>query len=138
MNEGSNKPLILIVDDMSAVATLTQDTVAQLGYDAAVRPNATTAIAFVGNNDADLIMIEVDLADSLFSGIETAKLIQSRKDIPIVFITAHDDIKIFRDADFNSQIYVILKPYDNRELKMQIEVALYNREIASKPPVIVF
>ncbi len=138
MNDANDKPLILLVDDMTAVASLTQETIEELGYEAAVRQNATTAIAFVGNHDVDLIMIDVDLADSLFSGIQTAKLIQSKKDIPIVFITAHDEIKSFRKADFNSPIYVMLKPYDTRQLKMQIEVALYNREIAEKPPVIVF
>jgi two-component system catabolic regulation response regulator CreB len=138
MTEDSQKPLILIVDDVPTIATLTQETVEQLGFATAVRKNATTGLAFVGNNDVDLILLDVELEDSLYNGLETAKLIQSRKDIPIIFLTGDDNIEVFRKADFCSPIYVLMKPYDPKQLKIQIEVALYNREIAHKPPVIVF
>lgn len=136
MTEDRKQPLVLIVDDVKMLAGYTQHVVENFGFKTAVRYNATTAIAFVGNNDVDLILLDVELQDSLLNGIDTARLIQGKRDIPIIFITGHEDIDVFRSAEFSAPIYVLLKPYEPKQLKISIETAIFNREITNRSPII--
>lgn len=123
---------VLIVDDSPIVAKLTQKNVEKLGYEVAVRENSTRAISYVGNHKIDIILMDIELMDSLYDGIQTAKLIRTRFNIPVIFITGHDDIKVFEKGNIEIPFDVVVKPYDIKQLKMQMEVALYNSKIESK------
>lgn len=124
-----NKPLILIVDDSATMAKLTAKNVEGLGYNVEVRENSTRAISYVGNHKVDLILMDIELMDSRFDGIQTAKLIRTKYNIPVVFLTAHDDAKIFEEANIKTAFDVIVKPYDPKHLKMHIDVAIYNNNL---------
>lgn len=128
----AEKYKVLVVDDSPVMAKLTAKNVESLGYEAAVRSNSTLAFSYVGNNKADLILMDVELMGSRYDGIRTAKAIRAKFNIPVVFITGHDDAKIFEEANLDSSFDVLMKPYDLRQLKMQMEVAIYNNRIERK------
>ena len=127
-----NKPVILIVDDSPTMAQINQNAVESFGkYTVVVRENSTRAISYVGNNKVDLILMDIELADSKYDGIETARLIMSKYFIPIVFVTSIDNPDVFRRANLSGFFDVIIKPYDNKMLLMHIEIALQNNRTES-------
>lgn len=127
------KPVILIVDDSPTMAQITFNAVTSFdAYEVVVRENSTRAISYVGNNHVDLILMDIELADSKYDGIETARLIMAKYHIPIVFVTSIDNPEVFSHANLSSFFDVLIKPYDNKMLKMHIEIALQNNRTESK------
>lgn len=123
------KPKILIVDDTPLMAKITQKTVESFGYETEIRENSTRAISYVGNNDVDVILMDIELNNSVYDGISTCKVIKSKYNIPIIFITGHENAKIFQDSQMTCGFDVLIKPYDEKMLKMHIDIALMNAQI---------
>ncbi len=122
-------PKILIVDDTPLMAKLTQKAVQSFGYDTEIRKNSTRAVAYVGNNDVDVILMDIELANSLYDGIETSKVIKSKYSIPIIFLTGHENAAIFKEAGLDCNFDVLIKPFDNKMLKMHIDIAIQNSSV---------
>jgi CheY-like chemotaxis protein len=61
--------------------------------------------------------------------IEAAKQIRSRFNIPVVYLTAYSDEKILNRAKLTEPFGYIIKPFKERELKMNIEIALYKHKM---------
>ncbi len=68
--------------------------------------------------------MDVRLAGAV-DGIEAAAAIRRECDVPVVFLTGHSDSDTFQGATQADACGYILKPYGDRELKIQIEMALY-------------
>ena len=62
-------------------------------------------------------------------GIEASKRIKEKLDIPIIFLTAYSDNEYIDRAKVTRPFGYILKPFQEREIKAAIEVALYNKFI---------
>ncbi len=58
-------------------------------------------------------------------GIETAKVINSRFDIPVIYLTAHGENKIFERAKTTEPLGYIVKPFNKEDLQKAIEIGLY-------------
>lgn len=82
------------------------------------------ALERAGTDRPDLILMDILLAGQM-DGIEAAKQIQSNLDIPIVFVTAYDDQEKLDRAKLLNPAGYILKPYNDRQIKVSIEMALY-------------
>ena len=129
----AKKPVILIVDDSPTMAQITSNAVTSFdAYEIVVRENSTRAISYVGNHQVDLILMDIELADSRYDGIETARLIMAKYFIPIVFVTSIDNPEVFSQANLSSFFDVLIKPYDNKMLRMHIEIALQNNKTESR------
>jgi signal transduction histidine kinase len=68
--------------------------------------------------------MDIRLSGSL-DGIETAERMRRTHDIPVVYVTAHSDPDTITKALGTNPFGYILKPFIDRELKTQIEIALY-------------
>lgn len=123
---------VLIVEDSPIMGKLTTKNLETLGYETAVRKNSAEAIAYIGNNHTDMILMDIELMGSKMDGIQIARTIRSKYNIPIIFLTSHEDVKIFQDGNIASLIDVVLKPYDLRNLKMQMEISFYNNQLEKK------
>jgi PAS domain S-box-containing protein len=62
-------------------------------------------------------------------GIETARQIRSRFNIPVVYLTAYSDEKILERAKITEPFGYIIKPFNERELRINIEIALYKHKM---------
>lgn len=123
------KKRVLVVDDSAIMGKLTCKNVESLGYEVDLRANSTAAISYIGNNKTDIILMDIELADSRMDGIETAKMIRRKFQIPVIFITGHEDASIFKEANLNTIFDVVMKPYDIKQLRMQMEVAIFKNKI---------
>jgi len=65
-------------------------------------------------------------------GIEAAKKIHSCFNIPVVYLTAYSDQKVLERAKITEPYGYILKPFRERELQINIEIALYRHEMEKK------
>ncbi len=116
---------ILIVEDEDIVASEIQSVLTYLGYSLIERAvSGEEAIANVENCLPDLVLMDIMLQGEI-DGIQTAKLIHKRWDLPIVYLTAHDDESTLQQAKVSDPFGYILKPFKQRELHIAIEMALY-------------
>jgi len=73
----------------------------------------------------DLILMDINIEGSK-DGIQTAKEILSRWNIPIVFMSAYNDKETIREVLSISLYGFISKPFDERELFIACELAFEN------------
>src|SRR5262245_1306306 len=122
-------PSVLVVEDESIVVQDIRQTLTACGYGPLnIAASAEEAIARASELCPDVVLMDIRIKGSL-DGLETAKLLQQRFDVPIVYVTANDDVAtIERARETHPQAYV-LKPVKAAELRAAIEVALYNHEV---------
>ena len=74
------------------------------------------------NKTPDLIIIDIILKGKM-DGYQVAEIINSKKDIPFIFLTGKAD----KIKDFKASGY-LNKPFNDKELKNSIEIVLYKHE----------
>ena len=62
-------------------------------------------------------------------GVETASELRSRFQLPVVFLTAYAEGGTLQRAKFSEPYGYILKPVEDRELEIVIEMALYKSQV---------
>ena len=119
------KASILIVEDEAIVAADLADKLERAGYAiSGTVSQGEHAVRMVKQNRPDLILMDIRLAGPL-DGIEVAESLKSSTDVPVVFLTAHSDDETIRRAGLTDPFGYILKPFVERDLTTQIEIALY-------------
>jgi PAS domain S-box-containing protein len=123
---------ILVVEDEIIVAKSIQERLNRLGYNVpAVVSSGSGAIKESEKNHPDLILMDIKLEGDM-DGIEAAEQIRSRYDIPIVYLTAYADEEILQRAKITEPYGYIVKPFEERELQANIEIALYKHKMENK------
>lgn len=122
------KPVILIVEDEAIVAMDLQQRLGELGYDVAgTVSTAEDAVGKAVQLRPSLVLMDVAL-QTQNDGIEAAKRIRAKVDVPIVYLTAHADVATLERAKSTEPGGYVVKPYNERELHATIEIALYRHE----------
>jgi two-component system, response regulator PdtaR len=120
------KARILVVEDELIVAENLRVTLGGMGYDVPQTACCSEeAIRFVEERPPDLILMDIRLEGSEFDGVETARRIRGRYDIPVVFLTAYADDETLERVKVTEPFAYILKPFNERELYSAIELALH-------------
>ena len=89
---------ILVVEDELLAGSRIASKLANFGYEVTgVLPHGDKAISHVKENNVDLILLAIDLKGKT-GGIETAKEIQKRFSVPVVYLTANADEAILHKA----------------------------------------
>jgi PAS domain S-box-containing protein len=123
-----SKAVILIVEDETIVAADLEIKLKQLGYEVAgIASQGREAVEMAMRRKPQLVLMDIQLEGSM-DGIETAREINSRHDVPIVYLTAHSDPATLSRAKLSGPFGYILKPFDERELVTQIELAFYKHQ----------
>lgn len=125
------KKQILIVEDERLEAEDIKTSAQKLGY-------AVSGITFSGKAAVkkaeemrpDLVLMDIVLRGEM-DGIEAASIINSRLDIPVVYLTAYSDKKMLERAKATEPFGYILKPFEDKELKTTIEMALHNHKMGN-------
>ncbi|MBT3880835.1 MAG: response regulator [Candidatus Scalindua sp.] len=124
-----SKTKILIVEDELITAKAIRRSLNRLGYD--VLDNVASgeeAIQIISKVRPDLILMDIIL-DGKMDGIETASEIKNRFNIPLVYLTAHADNATLERAKITEPYSYILKPFEERELHIAIEIAFYKHKM---------
>jgi CheY-like chemotaxis protein len=123
-----SKTTILIVEDETLVAENLSGRLANLGYEVAgIAAGAEQAIALAGRLRPNLVLMDIWL-EGPTDGIEAAEVIRQQHDIPVIYLTAHSDPATLARAKVSGPFGYILKPFEQRELATQIELALYKHQ----------
>ena len=123
------KKSILIVEDEQISAIDLKDTLLSLGYRVTgIASSGERAIEMVEKEVPDLILMDIRLSGRI-SGIQAAEQILSRHSIPVIYATAHADRELIDQAKRTRPYGYIIKPYDERSIRTDIEIALYKFEM---------
>jgi PAS domain S-box-containing protein len=126
------KNKIMVVEDESIVAEHIRRSLLNMGYSVtSVVSSGPSAIKDAEDKSPDLVLMDIVL-DGEMDGIETAKLIRSRFNIPIVFLTAFSDENILQRAKITEPFGYVIKPFNDTDLRINIELALHNHKMEKK------
>lgn len=120
---------ILVVEDEAITAKDIQGTLQDLGY--AVCGLASSGAEALQKTEAerpDLVLMDIVLQGEM-DGIEAARQIRANWDIPVVYLTAHSDIDTIHRASITEPYGYIIKPFNDRELHSNVEIALYKNRM---------
>ncbi|MCX6993380.1 MAG: response regulator [Kiritimatiellaeota bacterium] len=123
---------ILIVEDESIVAKDIQNSLTGMGYTVAgIVAFGEEAVERVGALKPDLILMDVMLKGAI-DGIEAAERIRREHSVPVIYLTAYTDDDTLRRAKVTEAFGYLLKPFEDRELRTTIEMALYKHTMERK------
>src|SRR5664280_638558 len=126
------KASLLIVEDELIVACDLQKSIENDGYVVAGHTDSgEKAIQLAGQLHPDLVLIDINLGGDI-DGIEAAKQIRTRFDLPVIFLTEYGNNSVIKRALGAEPYGYILKPYDERELFIAIEMAITKHEMEKK------
>lgn len=123
MQDDSTRLRVLLVEDESVVALDIAHQLESLGY-TVIGPVDIGEEAVERGCDADLALMDIRLRGEM-DGIEAARLVVERYRIPIIFISAYSDRASVERAKESVPAGYILKPFQERELSIAIELAMY-------------
>jgi len=127
-----NKNTIIVVDDEVIIAIGLEERLTEMGYDVVgVVHSGEEAVEKAMSLRPDLILMDIMLPGNL-DGISAAKIVKARWDIPVVFLSAFSEDKIIEKAKQAEPYGFIIKPFQVRELKAAIEVALYKKDMEQR------
>ena len=121
---------ILIVEDDRLVLAGLADGLEDRGYAVVRATSGEQAILLADTAQPDLVVIDICLPD--ISGIEVAKRIKEKLDIPVIFLSALDTDEIVREAIAAGSLTYLVKPVTIKQLVPAVENALARaREISN-------
>ena len=119
---------ILIVEDESILALGLKKKLENLGYTVTdIAASGPETIKKVAQNKPDIIMMDIVIKGDM-DGIETAAKLNETESIPVIYLTAYADDEILKRAATTEPYGYILKPYKEKELKANIEMAIYRKK----------
>ena len=123
---------ILIVEDEQIVAMDIQSTLESLGYKIVGQAdNGPEAILKAAELHPDLVLMDIGLKGGI-DGIEAATQIRAQFDLPVIFLTAFANQSTLERAREAEPFGYILKPFEENDLTIAIEMALYKHSIEYK------
>jgi CheY-like chemotaxis protein len=116
---------ILVIEDEAIVAADIQDRLEVLGYTVAGwGTTGAEALELARTTQPDLILMDIMLKGPM-NGIQAAHLIRVELSIPVIFLTANSDEAVLEQAKVSEPFAYLLKPFEERQLRTNIEMALY-------------
>ncbi len=123
---------ILIVEDEGITAEDIKDYLIGLGHDVlGICSTGEDAIEKARELAPDLVLMDIMLA-GVTDGIQAAEIIREQYGIPVVYLTAYSDPQTLERAKVTEPYGYILKPFDQRDLQIAVEIALHKHVMQSK------
>ena len=120
-------PRILIVEDEKKIARFLELELRHEGYDILTAFDGRSGLETALSEDPDLLILDLMLPE--LSGIEVCRRLRHTSDVPIIMLTAKDDVsdKVM-GLDMGADDYVT-KPFAIEELLARIRVAIKKRRL---------
>lgn len=123
--------IVIAEDDTQAASDLSKILVDLEYVVVGIASLGETTVQMVEELKPDLVLIEIRLKGKMGS-IEAAKQIHDNMDIPVVFISTQADTMTLQTAMLAQAYGFVLKPFDTRELKSNITMALFKHSMNRK------
>jgi PAS domain S-box/PAS domain S-box/PAS domain S-box/PAS domain S-box/PAS domain S-box len=126
------KERVLVVEDEAIVLLDLKNRLNTLGYVLVGSASyGEDAVTKAKETCPDIILMDIGLKGKI-DGIEAADQIKRQLNIPIIYLTANSDFTTLQRAKITEPFGYILKPFDERELRTTIEMALYKHALDDK------
>lgn len=120
---------VLIVEDEPIVALDLQQELEAFGIEVvALAQSADEALMAVEECQPDLALMDLHIIGSL-DGIQTARLLRDAYQLPSIFLTAYSDDATIARAVREMPYGYLTKPFQTRELKATLQVALHKAKV---------
>jgi two-component system, response regulator PdtaR len=115
---------VLIVEDDDIIARVEDWRLKNLGYTVCGRAtNGAEAIDLVANKLPDIVLMDINIKGDM-DGIETTMRIKKEFSIPVIYVTSHSDGATLERAKATKPDGFIIKPFEDNDLRVAIELAL--------------
>ena len=118
--------MISVVDDDVSVRRALKRLIRSCGFEVETFASAQDFFAETGLQKAECIILDIHLGG--MSGFEMyQKLTNNGSDVPVIFITAHDDEQTRTQAKRLGAVAYLRKPFDDQSLIDAISTAIQKR-----------
>ncbi len=115
---------ILLVEDDEIVSRVAVWRLQKLGYEVCgTATNSADALKMAREHPPDLILMDIKIAGPT-DGITTAKMLKGITAAPLVYLTSQNDDEIILQAAETQPAGWVSKPFEDKDLKIAIEIAL--------------
>lgn len=123
---------IMVVEDEGITAMRIRESLEEMGHTVtSTEFSGEDAIKKAAMDRPDLVLMDIVL-DGKMDGIEAAEQLYSSLNIPVVYLTAHSDEKIWKRIKESGPFGYIIKPFDDRELRITVEIAFFKHEMEQR------
>ena len=113
---------ILLIEDNDTIIMGLKYSLEQENFKVISAKNVSEFNKEINKNEIDLVLLDISLPDG--NGFEICKEIKSKKDIPVIFLTAQDEeTSVVLGLDLGADDYIV-KPFRTRELISRINSVL--------------
>lgn len=124
-----SKAKILIIEDDNMLCTVFEMFLDELGYThSGTYSSGEDALAHIEKNIPDLILMDIHLEGNI-DGIEAAKIIHEKYNIPIIYISGDSDVNTVQRAVLRNTYGFMTKPVYKNSLELNIEFAVYKHKL---------
>jgi two-component system, OmpR family, alkaline phosphatase synthesis response regulator PhoP len=126
---------VLVVDDEESILTILDYALTQEGYEVSTAATAAAADMVLSRLPVDLVILDIMLPDR--SGLEIARDLRARSNIPIIILSARsDEIDRVLGLEFGADDYVT-KPFSPRELVSRVKALLRRASAAAEEKTLI-
>ena len=120
---------VVIVEDETIVALDIKAQLEREGYGVSgVFATGEDVIEALPSLECDLVLLDIRLRGEM-DGVETAEVVKSRFELPVILLTAYGDEETLQRAKLAQPFAFILKPFDDKELRNAIVISLYRHNM---------
>ena len=135
MDEYGRAPRILVVEDDDDIAQVLQRSLRMEGYDVRLAGDGVAALDQAHAFLPDLIVLDLGLPR--LDGIDVARELRARDDVPILMLTARDAVESrVEGLDSGADDYLV-KPFERQELLARLRALLRRRPPKGAAPLAV-
>ncbi len=126
------KKRVIIVEDDEITSLNLNMSLQKHGYSVvAVCDNPEQAKNKIQTHNPDVLIVDISLQEST-DGIELAKEIKAKYNIPFIYLTSYSDEATITQAKQTEPYGYIVKPFDPNSLHATIQMALFKFEVENK------
>ncbi len=131
-----NKTRIFVVEDEPLILFDLRETLEDIGYEiSGIASTAIDALSKIPNSKSDLVLLDISI-DGAQDGVDVAHQLNATVQLPFIFLTAFYDETTLERARATKPSGYIVKPWDENNLKANIEIALAKHTPKSAPEYI--
>ena len=116
---------ILIADDDVAITIHLEELLTEKGYMiVGIAFSGDEAILLAKKHHPTVAIMDIKMPGNL-DGIETAQKLRHEMNIPVIFLSGHDDYALIKRAKRVEPLSFLLKPINDRQILAELEIALF-------------
>jgi len=133
MNDYARSPRVLVVEDDEDIAQALQRSLRLEGYEVRTAADGAAGLDQAHAFAPDLVILDLGLPN--VDGIDVARTLREREDVPILILTARDAVESrVQGLDAGADDYLV-KPFERQELLARLRALLRRRPPRGSAPL---